>query len=80
MYGLLAHNGYQADDTDEHDDEPEPTDFDDDIKQVQTATKIDIDLHMDMTSTDIITKKDVEYENTHVKKHTIEIKDSNYEG
>ena len=48
MYGLLAHNGYQASYPDELDD-VKPPDFDE-INQVQLSTKVDIDLHMDMKS------------------------------
>jgi hypothetical protein len=48
LYGLLAHNGYQASYPDELDD-VKPPDFDE-INQVQLSTKVDIDLHMDMKS------------------------------
>merc|ERR1712008_33654 len=49
LYGLLAHNGYQANYPDDPDDDVKPTDFDE-INQVQLSKKADIDLHMDMKS------------------------------
>ena len=79
LYGLLGHNGYQADDPDEQDDELEPTHFDDDIKKVQTASKIDIDLHMDIKTTKETTHITHETIESRVTKHTKEVKESDYE-
>merc|ERR1712088_254535 len=46
LYGLLAHNGYQANYPDEPDDDVKPTDFD----EFNQSKKVDIDLDMDMKS------------------------------